>query len=458
MSGSIDALGEWWLPGNDALKVPGRLVWNSDSGGTLQLLGHLRPDQWSEQLLPDGTTQFVRARRADKSDLNYPYIHGQVSQKRFTLLDCFVTRRVESVGGEQTSENVHVNRLLESSEWFDADDDLCFDRMAIQIRHLTSWIGRSGITTEYPDIEGSGNEFSVLRAGKLQPLEIARTADSLSFVQVLEVEGDGLHERVTKQRWDLEISSFEVQPASEFIDVASDIQDLISIAAGKTADLEWTKFEHPKAPMRALSGVKIQTLRDEVIYRAMWSAKSEDLEPVKTTERYFSFDDFDGAAGVDRWLNVAQEYRTEIGRVMATRYSQSMYLEDKIMNICAALDSFDKVRRQTGGSDVYFVDRIAESVSFSSGLIPGLLPEDTNQWAKEVKNMRHDLAHHRDRFRSGATGVSHILVEQLYWLFITCILRLADAPQTTFDAISRHKNIRWLTGEVLQGSEDDFSS
>jgi hypothetical protein len=63
---------------------------------------------------------------------------------------------------------------------------------------------------------------------------------------------------------------------------------------------------------------------------------------------YFTFDDIGGIDGVQRWLEVASAHRTELGRVMATRYGTDMYLEDRIMNVCAALDSLDKQRRNTG--------------------------------------------------------------------------------------------------------------
>lgn len=45
---------------------------------------------------------------------------------------------------------------------------------------------------------------------------------------------------------------------------------------------------------------------------------------------YFTLDELGGIDAVRRWLVAAQDYRTELARVMATRYSGSMFLEDRI--------------------------------------------------------------------------------------------------------------------------------
>ncbi|RYF25811.1 MAG: hypothetical protein EOO23_08815 [Comamonadaceae bacterium] len=168
-------------------------------------------------------------------------------------------------------------------------------------------------------------------------------------------------------------------------------------------------------------------------------------------EFYFSFDDLGGMAGVQKWMQFAARFRTELGRVMATRYSESMYLEDRIMNACAALESLDGVGRgNVDEKGVYLVDRLTECINVAGDPFKSLIVEDPRQWATRVKDCRHSLAHHLEAFRTNSTGVEHLLAEQLYWLFAMCSLRMVEAPQDVFASIAKHPQVRWLTGEATR--------
>jgi hypothetical protein len=450
MTDELEAMGTWWLPGQDKHKVPGRLIWNSDSGGELELLGQLRPDEWEDHKLPDGSVQRVRSKRADTTaDLSYAVIHGQVGELRaLTLMNCFSTWRQVSFGEDSfTQEKIDVPRVLESSAWFLDLDEVAFDRAAVDLRHLTGWINRSGITVSNPFLEGEPERFAVVEARRLDDIKVPCGDGIVSFVQMLSGDGDRLHSSGVEQRWQLRIAFSAQQSVDQLASIASDVQDLVSIAAGSTADFERVAFEHPDVPLGSLAGPGKRDLRDEVIYRARWSNRSKVLKTVRQNDFYFSFDDFGGSDGLQRWLNLVPSFRTELRRVMATRYNGEMFIEDRVMNTCAALDSFDKVRRNTG-KDVNFVDRIKESVAFVGEPIRELLPSDTNAWADVVRDVRHDLAHHKDRFRNNKVQIDHLLSEQLFWLFVFGMLRLAETPQGTFESIARHRQIRWLAEQA----------
>lgn len=448
MTEQVDSLGLWWLPDRDDHRVPGRFVWNQESGGELHLIGQLIPDIWEDHALPDGGVQKVRTTRVGREGRTYPIIHGQIGRRAFTLLDSFSTRREDPSIDVVALEKVHVNRALESSAWFLDADDLKFDRASVELRHLTAWIDRSGISVDNPMFDGTGDLFAVISVAPLPALKVVHGEGTVSFAQTLRGTGDNLHSAGVDQRWDLNLSFPTVRSLDVFTDLASDLQDLVSIAVGTIADFDRLTLQHPDVPLRSVGGTPIRDFRDEVVYRAKWSNRSENTETVKPHDRYFSFEDFGEMAGVARWLEIAQTYRTELGRVMATRYSSSMHLEDRVMNVCAALDSFDKVRRNTGDERINFVERIKECVAFGGGPILELLPADTDAWAKKVKEVRHDLAHHKDRFRQNAIQIDHFLSEQLYWLFAICLLRLSGASNNVFVSIGKHGQIRWLSKQA----------
>lgn len=134
---------------------------------------------------------------------------------------------------------------------------------------------------------------------------------------------------------------------------------------------------------------------------------------------------------------------------MATRYSHTMFVEDRIMNLCAALDSFDTVRRHTN-QYVDFAVHITECIALAGQPFLDLIVDDPGDWANMVKEVRHDLAHHRDRFRRDGTVGEHLTSEQLFWLFALCMLRVTEAPEAVFDSISSHGQIQWLIEQASQ--------
>ena len=95
--------------------------------------------------------------------------------------------------------------------------------------------------------------------------------------------------------------------------------------------------------------------------------------------------------------------------------------------MCAALESFDKHHRGTE-DEVLYGKRIGACVDLAGDVFRDLMVEDPDDWSKRVKELRNDLAHHRDRFRLDGSVGGHLISEQLYWLFALCMLRVANAP------------------------------
>jgi hypothetical protein len=427
----IEVQGLWWLPDDPEHKVPGWLTFSFEDGGELRLSGALRGDSWVEEVLPDGTVERSRTydSRTEREQSIYPRVHGRSGRTLYNLEDCFRVQKQEHHPAEYVTEKVHVNQFLRGA-LFEADESAPeFDRCVVQLRHLTTWVAHSGLSSEdLPFPREDGQPFVAMRADLL-PSMVTRVKDSeIRLVQSLEQTGDRLHDIGVSQNWSLRVHYPSVQALDRFVEVVSDVQDLVSIASGVTSDIDHFALEHPDLPLTTLSGKPVGKSRAH--------------------RMYFKLDDFGGVDGLGRWLTVAQEYRTELGRVMATRYSPDMYLEDRIMNCCAALESFDKVRRETGKQEVHFVERVRQCATYAGEHFATLIAQDADGWAKKVKECRHDLAHHRERLRLNATDAEHVLAEQLFWLFALCMLRLADAPDAAFASIARHGRIRWLTQQA----------
>lgn len=265
--------------------------------------------------------------------------------------------------------------------------------------------------------------------------------------QDLQQTGDHVHALGIDQTWTLSLRRPDLTTMRDFVDTISDIQDLVSIAVGQTAEIDHFAFKHPELPKRSLAGEPIGNWREPVEYFAQWSDRSAVEQPVVTHDMYFTFDALGGIDAIARWLEQAPRYRTELGRVMATRYNRGMYLEDRIMNVCAALDSFDRIRRGTAKSKVDYLDRLRESIALAGEPFADLIAQDPHNWAKRVRDVRNDLAHHRDRLRNDGTAGEHRLAEELYWLFAFSMLRLAHVPDEVYSSVLRHRQIRWVQAQ-----------
>jgi hypothetical protein len=449
--GEFEVQGMWWLPDHEDHKVPGVFSWDDDGGGSLRLVGQLRPVTLLDNELPDGRVQKYRDHSRD-DDKIYPVVLGAVERQEFTLLSAFQTHwRDWSL--EHAMETVHANAVLEGA-WF-GDPDVEADRARFRMRDLASWVNESGLDAASPRLDRTGEEFAVLTARSLPNLDIPYPGARVSLAQSLKTTRRGIEAIGVEQDWTLRIDRDEVAGLQSFVEVASDVQDLVSLATGRTAEFRAVVVQHPDLPQLSVGGTPMGGLRQNLIYHAQWANRADyeadgkdSRDPMDGRLMYFNLSHL-GVDGLGRWLDAVAGFRTELGRAMATRYGRG-YLEDRIMNVCAALESFDKHHRRTD-DDVHYRARIEACVELAGEEFRSLVVEDPAAWSRKVKDLRHDLAHHRDRFRMDGSVGGHLVSEQLFWLFALCMLRVAQAPDAVFESIANHRQWGWLREQAEKG-------
>lgn len=449
---AIEIHGRWWLPEHEDHEVFGVMKWDLETGGTLRLQGELRPPEWVDHTLEDDSVQRLRRQPWVERDRQYPVIQGRSERRAYTLLDSFSLSIREY--GEDAVENVHVNRWAEGA-WFTDLDDFQADRVIVDLRHLTGWTCRSGLSVDFRRPVDDA-PFAVITARSIPILNTDVDGFDLRLVQSLEPTGDHIHDIGVAQQWHLKLTHPSPAAVDEFTDVVSDFQDLLTIAVGRTADIEKVVIQHPAVPALSLAGTVLAD-RDDIILYTRWSNRSvpdEPTEPVSRHRMYFTLDDLGGIEGVGRWMRVAAKYRTELGRAMATRYSDAMYLEDRIMNLTAALDSLDRVHRETGNWNS-LEDRLTNCVESAGQPFRDLIVVGAERWIASIVTTRNDLAHHKDAFRTAGRVGEHLQAEQLFWLFAMCLLRIAEVPEAVFDAIAKHGQIRWLVEQATNSTSAD---
>jgi hypothetical protein len=99
--------------------------------------------------------------------------------------------------------------------------------------------------------------------------------------------------------------------------------------------------------------------------------------------------------------------------------------------------------KSTGCAAVGSVTRLVELCDLAGKPIAELLP-NVNDWCEKAKEERHNLAHHYGRTIHQASAELLYSSEVAYWLFVLCLLRLADAPGAVFDHVAANPDFRWL--------------
>lgn len=443
MNEPIDIQGVWWLPETPDQKVPGWFSYDLQDGGTLRLAGSMRPLNWTENTLPDGTTQRFVGHRPDEDRL-YPRIHGQSGTRLFHLEDAFQLSIDHGLCREDdAAEKIHVNWLI-TGALFDGEEQPEVDRAVVELQHLTSWLDNDALTVQW-DTTPEG-VFAIAQAA-YEPTVRAVIGNGLelSLTQTLSTGGDQLHDLTLNQRILLNIAATAPRSMDVLTDRVSDFQDLMTIAAGKVANIEKFHFTHVDVPKLSMAGTQLGNRKEELGYYTRWANRDSNRERLSPYAMVFTYAQFGGVEGLRKWMRVADRYRSELRRIMATRYNPTMFVEDRVAHCVAALESFDRTRRSSKDRDTDLVERLRNCVSYAGSPFPDLLGgESIESWTERAKNHRHALGHHLDRFRADTNLVERELGDQLFWLAELCLLREADAPAVVFERISNNSHFRWV--------------
>lgn len=431
---SIEAPGQWWLPENPDHKVSGTLVIRESGEAELRLIGTLRSPFYGGDVATaiDGTTTITHSSRSMHNAGLYPRILGQAGSKEYTLDDCFQTQLRENLFGDALGlESIHVHQVLQGA-WFEQGEGLEFTRLVLHMDWLAYWVELSGISENR--IVDSMERTLTLRSIESQQFE-GLDGTRMMLGQSWEVSGDGITERRLTQDFYFEVEAPTLMPLNALLSQAGALQDLVSIATGKRAAFKSISLRHPdvatrRGDTRYLSAIDLF---------AQWQVKNASTPKRLTSyDMPFSLTQLGGVDGISRWLNAVAEHIPALSRVMTAQYG-STYVGDLFLNCAAALEGYDRDRH---GDDIYYLERLKRCVVHAGDLFAYLV-DDTDAWARAVKNRRNDLAHHNAGVEA-ATTEQRLLGSSAYWLFVLCLLRDASAPDAVFDNIRQVGSFQWL--------------
>lgn len=435
MPSRVDVTGEWFLPGASDHVATGTLSWNSTSGGELVIVGSLSP-----------STPAVDPMKWQASDdelriEQVAEIFGRVGGREVTLMNATQVGRTVSRPSGQLSERYQVMTFLEGSHLSNASSTSFVD-LSISLKHLATWIGRTALAYSHSERGADGDSWQAITASDLPAIEFSTPTGQASFWHVVEVPMRRYQAEGFEEDWRLAVRGNAPTPLDGLLDVASDLQDLVSLASNDCAEFGPAHLTHPEVRIRSMAGEDSEYL-STVQYFAPWSNKSKAERRMHQSELLFTFDDIGGESGLRDWCGTAARYRSQLGKLLGTRYNEHMYLEDRLLNACVALESFDKARRPETADDrrVSYVSRVKACVELVGASCLKFLPDDTDEWGRVVKDRRHELAHRGRASRPDDDRGHWTLWQQVFWLVALCLLKEAGVTDVVLDKVAARSSV-----------------
>ncbi|MEU0452753.1 hypothetical protein ABZ322_06915 [Streptomyces sp. NPDC006129] len=426
-SRAFEVQGKWWLPEHKDHEVSGTLSYSPETGSELRLIGALFAARGSYRMPEDGV---------------YGRIHGHAGGREFTLEDCFQTRYGLATGSE--TEVIHVQQIYKGV-WFTEEDEPNTDRVTVDMRYLTHWVGHLGISgTHSFKSTGPGEVIASLQAMSQPDLTLTIRDDiSLKFHHLIGHSRSKRLEQSISERYVCVFEFPHVVPTTLALEYVSDLQDLISIATGRFAEFDRVSFSLPQVPKESGDGAS----RVPFDFYAQWTVRDKSKKPGERhpSQMLFTFDDLGGEAGVARWLECANRHRSTLGRVMASRYQPGLFAADRLFHRVAAIEAFG--RKRIGVKTVKLPGALKHCCELAGDDFTTLVG-DAAGWSTIVKSNRDDLGHHYDRRPDQGGSAQYFLAESTYWLFVLCMLRDIAAPQAVFDRIKESPDWAWLGPKV----------
>lgn len=452
---ALEVSGQWWLPGgSEDRRVGGTLKVSENGHGELVLTGalssHLEGGEPSRLGDDRAVTTFSKESIA-RTGL-YSRIHGVAENEVFTLGDCITTRRT-NIFDHMEAQHVYVNQVFRGV-LLNEKEAPEFTKAFVGLDWLAYWVRKSGFSESYsiePDMETDGRWRAMSLTLSVLDAETFLGPRSASYTlgQEYGVQGDGILERRLWQDFYFGVDYGALTPLEQIVDDVSDLQDLVTMGTGRIASFKNFSLRHPDVSFR----IGEKEHQSPIDYFAHWHAsRVEPIQPLSESDMLFTFDDLGGTRGMEKWLKVAAVHRSALGRVMATRYGQSMFVSDRLLNCAAALEAFDR-DKHGDGDQIEYLHRIKRCVSLAGEPFEKLVG-DTDAWATAFKNERNTVAHHKPRIIASSTE-QHILGETAYWLFIFCMLQEAGIEAAAFVRMMHHRQYRWLKGRVREVLSQD---
>lgn len=373
---SFEHMGYWWLPhdATNARKIPGKLSFDPETGGLLELMGDFANPQ------------------TDNSVKYYEIIHGEVLVKtrgkyRVTLRNCFVDLR----------DGIHVVYIYWTSHTcFDNTEDIQFERVVVDYTYLNDWMPHNNFTSNLERHDEKRMLIKYVRYFSGEPIEIQLDNVKIEIVSALS-STEGANEVSLKK-----LSRFIIIPQEklhidrylQFIDV--DLPGFLTFATG-----------HANYPLTVKGQVSddLGVIRNIYIYYGI-QGYTKKKRALRSKELLFSFRDVEVGLPkyLQRWIGNSEKLRTVLDLYFKSYYDRSWYIYSQFLDLARALEAYHRTFH--GGQ--YLSKEDYEPIKKT---LIGAIPDCVEKSHRDALIGRLDFGHEFS-LRTRLKNVIHVVLEE----------------------------------------------
>lgn len=414
-------IGVWWLPNAEDVQVPGQLTWKNPDGARLKLLESLSEDPLA----------------AHASTLPLT-IFGEIEGTPVTLHNATSTSVSIKTGTHSsgTSQTFHATRLFVGA-LFTTEDLQEVSEFQVSSRSLSSWQNRSGMTHEMTFNEPENQRRYSISGVPLEDVEVSLPQGimlKLHHSLSMNMSSDGSNSIGETNSFTFSCSTG--LPLDIYRNYASLLRDLLSIAAGRMVS-------SPSTTIRILNSAGTSSYpRGIDMYE--WGSDGPDISAENPMGRWaFRLGEGFEIADLSNWLHMDQRTSSHLRRLLATRNSQGMFLEDKLHNVAAVLQGMG--RDITNNPNASMQASFEATHGYIDSRLKAFIP-DTSKWKKALADRRNEISHHDAKATDLELNTSLALYFSAYWLGVFgCFEKLRLSAQVSDSLFSSALTLHEIT-------------
>jgi hypothetical protein len=429
--------GHFWPAGKQDQARPGILSYAPDTGARLNLIGGFDDSKWVPA--PGGGQVLTTPTR------EWAVVHGIVSRKPITLLDCALRQSTGGIfGPEPDEQEISAQQVLLGMHLAD-ESSAAFNGIEIWLENLTLWARDSDIKLTMTVNEGKIRQWDT--HVEKTPSRVAHLNGMTAELQRghLLIHGDTRRSHLnvgTNEISSIYYHSKRPRPLKDWLEMVGLTQDLISLAMDTPCGvLGQTVFPSDQA-----KGTPDLPARSEVsVYTRELVVAQPDEDAQSLRKALFTLNDGGFGTVLTRWIYVQKRFTTACNMLLGLQYLSSGFLETELTTAVGAAEVF---HRKLAKKPPIPADEFAEL----KRKILDCVPPARRQWA-DSKLQRNEPSL-RERLIDLATTPDSGIMNKLVpnpkaWAMATALARNNIAHRGKTDMDEMHAVVSVTTAVVL---------
>ncbi|TQI82495.1 hypothetical protein FHU10_2527 [Serratia fonticola] len=321
VEGEYKKTGYFWLPGEDAKKIPGVLSINDGGEVELEIIGF-----------------FDTSINSLDADDNIDRIIGHVEVDGLvTLDDCSYSCKNFSFGGISKSK-ILVRRALVGADW-GKDEDVTFNTFSFTLDCLDEWVGISGIDVRYDRIR----KTAMINFNPPEIIEFTLDNEmklSICFTYSLPSSRSLKEAKITQDAY-FKLESDKLLALNDFKTVAYKITNLMCFAMDEVVTMKNVSATSSEIQHEVGAGKKYP-VSIKIYYQSI--PYSEKIPERDRYNMLFNFGTVKNNAQqvFNNWINAYEYLYPALGLYFSTKVGAQKYLDGKFLALAQGLETYHR--------------------------------------------------------------------------------------------------------------------